>query len=171
MVGILALVLRYLRTRKAIVGADNNQWCPNSMEQVYLEKARVDKACSPMQQTQDLDLFPALFDPTFSSFRPFTSGFLAARAEFERAGKAAVRMDTTSVDELLARELDIPPHAKASLDPRKDCLRRCSYPQTQISERSLFRDDADVDHTEHLQDEHDLALIWRRRIMTFEGKP
>jgi len=106
---------------------------------------------------------------------PFTSGYFAAKADIEtdiesntqlvpRASKQASLGQSTPARNLQATISSI------FEEDQQAPWRRHSYPLDQDRGGAALHEDAKHDETRHFCDDHDPAIIWRRRTMTFQGK-
>lgn len=123
----------------------------------------------------DDDLLKALFDNHYTPLRPVTSGFLAAKADMERAD-GSVGLLNEPVD-MAEPDMDVSLQPASTL-PRgffdEDDTASGTSPTHYYSSspsKSRLQEDARQDQSQHFQDPNDLALIWRRRTMIFGSVP
>ncbi|RVX72114.1 hypothetical protein B0A52_04712 [Exophiala mesophila] len=135
--------------------------------------AKLNLDSPPSSPTQfpidDVHLPKTLLDDNYTPPSNVTSGFLAAKADMERA-------DGTELVNMAELDMDFsppPPYAgprgffhEDDTTPSRPVICYSNPPS-----KSRLREDACRDQSQHFQDTKDLAMIWRRRTMMFGSTP
>lgn len=104
---------------------------------------------------------------------PLTSGYLAAQAEMKRSTGTVREPNSQSVGEVPEASMLVRPSKPQTNRMPVDQQvpwRRHSYPSAQKQKDGLLHDTSTRDTTRYLPDEADSEILWRRRILVFEGK-
>jgi hypothetical protein len=171
----VCLVIRSVRSRQPIVDTENNLSDALFVDTTFLEKPNLGFPHSTIleKSIQDIEFDNPLLDNTLITSTPYTSGFLAARADLERTENPSRHLEVHHMDPKLEHEV-----TPSSLATKCECSsERCPCNSTRSDAQSnqrpacAFREGAHQDFTEQFQDELDPRVFWRRRTMVFGTSP
>ncbi|KIX05372.1 uncharacterized protein Z518_06244 [Rhinocladiella mackenziei CBS 650.93] len=122
----------------------------------------------PYQQAPVIEFLDSFAD--IECLKPpfLTSGVLAAKADVERAERAAYGKKEQMM-EVVGEPRDLQVRSSCVFEDQQAPWRRHSYPLAQ-GQSGPLHDNSKHDETEHFCDDHDAGIIWRRRTMIFQEK-
>lgn len=171
----VCLVIRSIRSRQPIVDTENNLSDAPFVDTTFLEKPSLGLPHSTIleKSIQDVEFVNPLLDNTLITSTPYTSGFLAARADLERAENPPRHLEVHHMDPKSEHDVTLSGLATKCECSSEHCL--CNSTRSDVSSTQppacAFREGAHHDFIEQFQDEQDPRVFWRRRTMVFGTSP
>lgn len=175
----IGLVIRSMRSRQTpVVDTENTLYdtIPQVQETSSLEKSNLAPYAANIldNSIQDYEFDHPLANNQLTTSAPFTSGFLAARADIEHSENILWQSEVPVMDPTPEHDQRITLECQcASQEGPCNCKSKArgdSHPSSQRP-TCAFRELAHHDHIEQFPDEHDPQVFWRRRTMVFGTQP